>query len=99
MAATSAACRCIASATPMHPPVLWPRIAPSDAALTSLLYYTGARRAALLTHLLVEMVEESTATVPEARAVLEDARMLDLHYIPSRYPNGLMTGILVCHSL
>jgi HEPN domain-containing protein len=26
------------------------------------------------------------------RAALEDARMLDLHYIPSRYPNGLPSG-------
>lgn len=63
-----------------------------EKALKSLLYYLGARRSALLTHSLVDMVRESEKRVPAVTALLELARELDLHYIPSRYPNGLPSG-------
>jgi HEPN domain-containing protein len=63
-----------------------------EKALKSLLYYLGARRTALLTHSLVEMVEEGGRRVPAIQGLLETARELDLHYIPSRYPNGLPSG-------
>ena len=64
----------------------------AEKALKSLLYYLGARRTALLTHSLVEMVEEVQRKVVGVAALLQEARQLDLHYIPSRYPNGLPSG-------
>jgi HEPN domain-containing protein len=63
-----------------------------EKALKSLLYYLGGRRAALLTHSLVEMIHESEAAVGGMQGLIEKARELDLHYIPSRYPNGLPSG-------
>jgi len=63
-----------------------------EKALKSLLYYSGARRRALLTHSLVEMVQESGKKIKEVSSLIEEARQLDLHYIPSRYPNGLPSG-------
>jgi HEPN domain-containing protein len=75
----------------------------AEKALKSLLYYRGARRTALLTHSLVEMVQElagapdaaSATETPQASAIaalVDQARSLDLHYVPSRYPNGLPGG-------
>jgi HEPN domain-containing protein len=63
-----------------------------EKALKSLLYYLGARRAALLTHSLVEMIQEAGKRVSALRDRAEQARDLDLHYISSRYPNGLPSG-------
>jgi len=64
----------------------------SAKALKSLLYSLGARRIALLTHSLVDMVQEGQARVSALTGLLDDARELDLHSIPSRYPNGLPSG-------
>lgn len=61
-------------------------------ALKALLYYLGAKRRALLTHSLWEMVREASRIVPEFTDLAKPARELDLHYIPSRYPNGLPDG-------
>ena len=63
-----------------------------EKALKSLLYYQGARRAALLTHSLFEMVLEAGKKTIQAKELLDQARELDLHYIPSRYPNGIPSG-------
>jgi HEPN domain-containing protein len=63
-----------------------------EKALKSLLYYEGARRTALLTHSLVEMVREGEKRVKALTRLLDQARELDLHYIPSRYPNGIPSG-------
>jgi len=46
----------------------------------------------LLTHSLVEMTSEAGKRLPGLLDLLDDARKLDLHYIPSRYPNGLPSG-------
>ncbi len=64
----------------------------AEKALKSLLYYLGARRSALMTHSLVTMLEEITKEVDSFRRMSGEARSLDLHYIPSRYPNGLPDG-------
>jgi HEPN domain-containing protein len=64
----------------------------AEKALKSLLYQLGARRSALLTHSLVEMVQEARGRVEALGGLVEEARELDLHYIPSRYPNGLPSG-------
>jgi HEPN domain-containing protein len=63
-----------------------------EKALKSLLYYLGARRVVLLTHSLVQMVQEAGKRLKPVLSVLDQARELDLHYIPSRYPNGLPSG-------
>jgi len=63
-----------------------------EKALKSLLYYLGARRAALLTHSLFEMTQEAAKKLDGLETLLACARELDLHYIPSRYPNGLPSG-------
>ncbi len=63
-----------------------------EKALKSLLYYQGARREALLSHSLMEMVQEATKALETVSTLREPARDLDLHYIPSRYPNGLPAG-------
>ncbi len=63
-----------------------------EKALKSLLYYLGARRTALMTHSLVEMVRHAEKRVSALSNLLSNARELDLHYIPSRYPNGLPSG-------
>jgi HEPN domain-containing protein len=63
-----------------------------EKALKSLLYFQGARRTALLTHSLVEMIQEGGKKVPRLTDLLDQARELDLHYIPSRYPNGIPSG-------
>ncbi len=61
--------------------------------LKSLLYYDGARRKALLTHSLVEMVRVLEGRkLADFPSLIEESRQLDLHYIPSRYPNGLPSG-------
>ena len=60
--------------------------------LKSLLYYLGSRRTALLTHSLVEMIEAAKKQVNALAGLSDEARQLDLHYIPSRYPNGLPSG-------
>lgn len=64
----------------------------AEKALKSLLYYLGARRAALLTHSLVDMVKEVGQEVTSVATLLDEARSLDLHYIPSRYPDSLPAG-------
>lgn len=60
--------------------------------LKSILYYQGARRTALLTHSLLEMAQEAVKELSTLDSIFGEARELDLHYIPSRYPNGLPSG-------
>jgi HEPN domain-containing protein len=63
-----------------------------EKALKSLLYYIGSRRHALLTHSLVDMIQEAERKAPGFKDLMDKGRELDLHYIPSRYPNGLPGG-------
>jgi HEPN domain-containing protein len=63
-----------------------------EKALKSLLYYVGSRRSALLSHSLVAMIEAAKKQVNALAGLLDEARQLDLQYIPSRYPNGLPSG-------
>ena len=64
----------------------------AEKALNSLLYYLGSRRTALLTHSVLEMLNAAGKRVPALPGLAEQGRTLDLHYIPSRYPNGLPSG-------
>jgi HEPN domain-containing protein len=63
-----------------------------EKALKSILYYIGSRRKTLLTHSLVEMLQEGSRKLKQLEKLFEEARILDMHYIPSRYPNGLPGG-------
>jgi len=64
----------------------------AEKSLKSILYFTGSRRKALMTHSTVEMVREAGKKIDSLRGLLDEARELDLHYIPSRYPNGIPSG-------
>jgi HEPN domain-containing protein len=45
-----------------------------------------------MTHSTVQLLAETGAFIPSAESLMDDARELDLHYIPARYPNGLPGG-------
>lgn len=62
-----------------------------EKALKSLLYYLGSKRGALLTYSLVVMVKEAGKKIQKIKGHLNEARQLDLHSIPSRYPNGILS--------
>ncbi|GIW40333.1 MAG: DNA-binding protein [Candidatus Binatia bacterium] len=64
----------------------------SEKALKSLHYFAGTSRRALMTHSVVSLLRKALRLLPELEAHLEGARELDLHYVPSRYPNGLPSG-------
>lgn len=64
----------------------------AEKALKSVLYYGGVSRKKLLTHSTVELLSDAGRIIPLLTELLDDARELDLHYIPSRYPNGLPGG-------
>lgn len=64
----------------------------AEKALKSLLYLLGKRRSALLTHSIVEMVRVVAKEITPVGALETAALELDLHYVPSRYPNGLPSG-------
>ena len=64
----------------------------SEKALKSLLYYAGTSRRKLISHSTVELLSEARRTIPSIGDLINAARELDLHYIPSRYPNGLPGG-------
>ena len=58
-----------------------------EKALKAVLYAQG--RTSIVTHSLRRLVRESTATGVGFADLDEQARLLDQHYIPTRYPNGL----------
>lgn len=63
-----------------------------EKALKSLLYYFGARKKAIHTHSLFEMTQTLVKEIPSLEILIKEAKELDLHYVPSRYPNGLPGG-------
>lgn len=56
----------------------------AEKALKSALYYSGASRTKLMTHSTVQLLAETGAFIPSSKSLMDDARELDLHYIPSR---------------
>ena len=58
-----------------------------EKALKAVLYAQG--RTSIVTHSLRRLVRESAATDVGFADLDEQARLLDQHYIPTRYPNGL----------
>ena len=41
---------------------------------------------------LLEMIQEASKKADVLAGLTDEARELDLHYVPSRYPNGLPSG-------
>lgn len=64
----------------------------AEKSLNSVLYFAGTSRTRLMTHSTVQLLQEATAWIQPPESLLDDARELDLHYIPARYPNGLLGG-------
>ncbi|MBW1983058.1 MAG: HEPN domain-containing protein, partial [Deltaproteobacteria bacterium] len=64
----------------------------AEKAAKSLIYYHGMRREAILTHSVVELLNSASVKDARFQSLQEEARQLDLHYVPSRYPNGLPSG-------
>jgi len=65
----------------------------AEKALKSALYYQGISRSKLMTHSTVQLLSEVVSFIPSLEDLTDDARELDLHYIPARYPNGLPGGV------
>ena len=61
-----------------------------EKALKALLYARG--RTSIVTHSLRRLVREAAAMDAAFGDLDDDARLLDQHYIPTRYPNGLDLG-------
>ncbi len=59
----------------------------AEKAIKAVHYARGAR--AVLGHSVRNLIERLDPGVPELDDLLDDARELDLNYIPTRYPNGL----------
>jgi HEPN domain-containing protein len=62
----------------------------AEKALKALLYAQGYR--ALITHSVVELLEEAARFVVELKELSDYAKELDRHYIGSRYPNFYPSG-------
>ena len=54
-------------------------------------HYAGGARA-VLGHSVRGLIERLDARAPALDALLDQARDLDLYYVPTRYPNGLEEG-------
>ena len=64
----------------------------AEKVLKSVHYFLGTSRRVLLTHSVVTLLRKAAADIPALAACLEAGRELDLHYVPSRDPNGLPSG-------
>lgn len=63
----------------------------AEKAVKSIAYGLGERT--VLGHSVVELIRRYSDRVPALRSLLQGARVLDLFYIPTRYPNGLPGGL------
>ena len=59
----------------------------AEKAVKAVHYSRGAR--AVMGHSVRHLIERLDPRIPELDELLDDARELDLSYIPARYPNGL----------
>lgn len=64
----------------------------TEKALKSALYYLGADRKSLFSHSIFDLASAAGLHIKEIEGLWEEARNLDLHYIPSRYPDSLPSG-------
>lgn len=59
----------------------------AEKALKALAYFRGDRF--VTGHSVVELVSSLETTYPQVSQLREPARILDQHYVPTRYPNAL----------
>lgn len=62
----------------------------AEKAVKAVHYAAGAR--GVLGHSVRGLIERLDPPVPVLQALTEEARTLDLYYVPTRYPNGLQEG-------
>lgn len=53
----------------------------------------------LMTRLLEELVRECQKFAPAFASIMQEARTLDMFYMPTRYPNGLGANLLLRSSM
>lgn len=58
-----------------------------EKALKAVLFFLGYR--GVSSHALLELIDTAASERTELNALREEARLLDRHYMPTRYPNGL----------
>lgn len=63
----------------------------AEKAVKSIGYHLGNRT--ILGHSVATLVDRYAVQAPELADLRESANVLDLYYIPSRYPNGLPGGV------
>ncbi len=63
----------------------------AEKAVKAIVYGSGARR--VRGHSIVELIDHFAEAVPELKELLDQGEALDVHYISSRYPNGLAGGV------
>lgn len=66
----------------------------AEKALKALLY--GRGRTSVLSHSVRRLARECVELSSDFGALDDDARLLDQHYIPTRYPNGLDAETAPC---
>lgn len=64
----------------------------AEKALKALGYFLGERPKVLHTHSTAALIDALSERLPALAAHSKAARTLELHYVPSRYPNGIQAG-------
>ena len=63
----------------------------AEKAMKAIAYALGERK--VLGHSVRELTQQYSVRVPSLGGLLPSARILDLYYVPTRYPNGLPGGV------
>jgi HEPN domain-containing protein len=79
-----------AKAAGFHAPACFHAQQAAEKAVKALHYARGAR--VVIGHNVRMLIERLEPTLGALTALLDDARDLDVFYIPTRYPNGLESG-------
>ena len=80
----------VASAAGHHAPGCFHSQQAAEKAVKAVHYGRGAR--VVIGHNVRALIESLVPAAPPLTALLDDARDLDVFYIPTRYPNGLESG-------
>ncbi|HEX4340996.1 MAG TPA: HEPN domain-containing protein [Polyangiaceae bacterium] len=80
----------VAAAAGHHAPACFHAQQAAEKAVKALHYGRGAR--VVIGHNVRALIESLNPSVAALTARLDDARDLDVFYIPTRYPNGLESG-------
>jgi HEPN domain-containing protein len=80
----------VASAAGHHAPACFHSQQAAEKAVKAVHYGRGAR--VVIGHNVRALIEALAPAAPTLTALLDDARDLDVFYIPTRYPNGLESG-------